>query len=233
MTIKCDMNGDTVNDYESTVTAIDHDPGGKKLGAMQDTTSSLGFVPMEGYVISIFTAIENNELWPNLDDSSPEAARPLAPTDSRLAGGYPDRFETPRGYDFSYFGDGFKRGAKPKKNLVDCVVTDLGLLEGREATESGTESGCLRDGVLQDDCFENIWVADYPEALTDSAPCLAFGDPEYDQCMAPDVTYLYQDDFYIKARVTGDSGAKAKLVNKDKKERKHKNGGHKGKKRGR
>jgi hypothetical protein len=215
MTIECQLGNST---YSSEVIAIDHDPGGKKLGKMQDTHRSLGFVPMEGYVISTFRAIEDNRYWP--DNSSRFAAVPLPQGDTRLDGGYPAEFVTPRGYDFSYFGDGFSTG-KDKKKLVDCTVTDSGELKGTEATT------CLLNGDKDNDvCFENIWVADYPEAAAESSPCLAFGDPQYEKCFVPfvpddgdpdtierpPVTYHYTDVFYIKALVTGNDGVDAQAA---------------------
>jgi hypothetical protein len=207
MSIECDLDGNTSYEYTSEVTSADHDPGGK-VATLQDVNSSLVFVPQSGSVTTIFTAIENNEDWPEVDDSDPAAAVPLASGDPRLAGGYPASFVTPPGYPFSYFGEGFSRGNTDRKqNLVDCVVIDVGK------ANPGTE--CLRDGVLQDVCSENApWVAG-AEDVENSKPCLVGSNPQYDKCMAFGVSYHYEDIFTIKAVVSGNSGASVQAASAD------------------
>jgi hypothetical protein len=100
-----------------------------KLGKMQDTQSSLGFVPGEDYVESTFTAIEDDPYWP--DDSSPLAAISLAEEPlgdlARPADGYPAEFVTPPSYVFSYFGeDGLSSGkaAGKKQIFINRVVAE-------------------------------------------------------------------------------------------------------------
>jgi hypothetical protein len=233
MSIECDLDGnddtgDHGYEYVSDVIAIDHDPGGKKLGKMQDTNSNLQFLPVEGSATTIWTAIEDNRYWPG--DSSPFAAEPLSPEDAatRLAD-YPAVWETPPGYPFSYFGEGFSthNAANENKSFVDCVVTDVGLMDAREALSEMGTTQCLRNGVLQDLCFENKWVADDLFDVEDSKPCLVEG-VESDKCMryVPDdpdtdvneeviVTYHYTDIITIKAQVTGNNGANVKAASAD------------------
>ena len=153
---------------------------------MQDTKSTLAFVPMEGYVDSTIIAIEKPT------EDAPDVLVDLKPTDPRLlAGGYPVRFEIPHGHDFSYFGkDGFSRGkaTDKKKNLVACIVVD-------DSTENWWDAA--------------NWLADA------STPCLVNGTWQGTCAIGEDVegfqgvAYRYIDTIYIEAEVTGNSAAQA------------------------
>lgn len=249
MTIKCDLDGKSTTgangyEYESNVIAIDHDPGGKRLGKMQDTNSNLQFLPIEGTVSTIWTAIEDNRYW--TEDSSHYAWVPLSPADAaiRLADNYPAVWETPPGYPFSYFGDGFSAQKGVKKSIAACVVTDDGLMDAREAERELGSSQCLGENGPQDLCYENRWVADDMFDVTDSQPCLVNGaeslkcmnyvadDPATEANEEVIVTYHYTDIFTIKAQVIK-SSTKALSAKDAGKHRAHK-GKHHGKgKRGR
>jgi hypothetical protein len=196
MSIKCDLDGqsDTGFEYESTVNSRDR---GNDLGYMRDTNSTRKFVAVAGYIYTTYTAIEDNTRFKKKDDSSPYAMKPLDSEDSRLAGGYPVSFDIPPGYPYSA---GFDKAAKKKGPVVDCVATDLGILNAAEAQEELGSTQCLRDGVLQDKCYENFYQAG-AEDVKNSKPCVAFGDDHYDKCMVKGLTYFYHDDYHIKARV--------------------------------
>jgi hypothetical protein len=136
MLITCDFDGNASYEYTSDVIAIDHDPGGKRLGTMQDqdTRSNLAFVPMEGYVDTIFTAID-----------------PVPP-------GYPITFLIPPENDYAYLGGEFNRGGtNGKKNLIDCIVVDDSPENNYPAGESEDNvTGCHSlSGVPLDvdECF--------------------------------------------------------------------------------
>ncbi|MCA9876350.1 MAG: hypothetical protein KC442_01155 [Thermomicrobiales bacterium] len=206
MTITCDLDGSSANgfEYESTVNSVDK---GNALGPMWDAANRLRFVAVSGTVYTIWTAIEDNTLFAQ-DDSSPFARRPLDAGDLRLAGGYPVTFDTPPGYPYATFGDGFTTNATKKKGkkrgrLVDCVVTDVGNMTRAEAKAEMGSTQCLRDGVLQDMCYQNFWWnGASAEDVQNSRPCLASGNAQYDKCMALGVTYHYEDRYEFKALVT-------------------------------
>ena len=199
MTIKCDLDGQSGNgfEYESRVTSNDK---GDDLGTMHDTKSDRKFIAVDGYLYSIYTAIEDNTNFPQ-DDSSPYAMKPLDAGDPRLAGGYPVSFDIPPGYPTSFEFD--TKPGKNKKTVVDCVATDLGVLKGAEAQEELGSTHCVRDGVSQDKCYENFFQAGAEDAKNNTS-CVAFGDEHYHTCMVKGLTYHYHDDYHIKARVKHD-----------------------------
>jgi hypothetical protein len=200
MSIKCDLDGQSGNgfEYETRVTSNDK---GNDLGTMHDTKSDRKFVAVAGDLYSTYTAIEDNTNFPQ-DDSSPFAMKPLDAGDSRLAGGYPVSFDIPPGYPASFEFD--SKPGKNKKTVVDCIATDLGVLQGAEAKEElGASARCLRDGVQQGKCYQNFFQAGAEDAQNNT-DCVAFGNEHYDTCMVEGLTYHYHDDYHIKARVKRD-----------------------------
>lgn len=187
MTIECAALGGSVIE----VVAFDHDPGGR-MANMREVNGSRVFVPWRGSVNTTYTAVENNEVPGSGDDSQAQARVALAPSDSRLAGGYPTSFEIPPGHPYAYFGEGFRRKGKPPKNLIDCTVIDVGK------ADDGTT--CLKNGLLQEECFDNVFVAGEGDAAQED--CLVEG-VEQDTCMVEDVAYHYTDFYSIKAKVKG------------------------------
>jgi hypothetical protein len=244
MTIACDLDGQAANgyEYESKVnsrdheytTGSDHDNSNNttegserfKFSTLQDLNSTLVFTPRSGNVTSIYTAIEDRELWPGVDDSDGDAAVPLEPDDARLAGGYPVKFTIKPDNPYAYFLGGFSVGASPKKaKLVDCDVTDVGQANPGDECIGNllTDPEPLRiQGEFLDPpvCFQNWYPAGEGEHGVENCfvggleqdLCFVADDPDTEDVVEPSLTYHYTDIFHIKALVTNNNGAKAKAA---------------------
>ena len=185
MTIECPALGNTVVD----VVAYDHDPNGS-MASMREENGARQFVPIEGSVTTTYTAIENTQ--PPGDELEAAALAPLAANDPRLAGA-PVSFDIPPGHPYSYFGDGFKRKGKVKnKNFIDCTVIDVGK------ADAGTT--CLKNGLLQDACFQNVYVAGAEDAAQEN--CLVASVVQA-RCFVEGVAYHYADVYSIRVKVKG------------------------------
>lgn len=188
MTIQCADLGNTVVD----VVAYDHDPKGH-MPSMREVNGSRQFVPIAGSVTTTYTAIESNELQDPAGDAPAAALAPLAANDPRLANGHPVSFDIPPGHPYAYFGDGFKRKPKWKnKNFIDCTVIDVGT------ADAGTT--CLKNGVLQDACFQNVYVAGAEDASQENCLVAGIAQP---RCFVEGVTYHYTDVYSIRVKVKG------------------------------
>lgn len=188
MTIQCAALGNTV--YE--VVAYDHDPKGH-MPSMREVNGSRQFIPVGGSVTTTYTAIDSNEFQDPADDAPAAALEALAANDPRLAGGYPASLDIPPGHPYAYYGDGFKRKSKWKKrNLIDCTVIDVGT------ADAGTT--CLKNGVLQHACFQNVYVAGAEDAAQTN--CLVAGIAR-DKCFVEGVAYHYTDYYSIRVKVKG------------------------------
>lgn len=188
MTIECAALGSTVLE----VVAYDHDPNGH-MPSMREVNGGRQFVPIEGSVTTTYTAIESNEFQDPPDDAPAAALVPLAANDPRLAGGYPVRLDIPPGHPYAYYGDGFKRKGKLRnKNFIDCTVIDVGK------ADAGTT--CLKNGLLQDACFQNVYVAGAEDAAQEN--CLVAGVVQA-RCFVEGVAYHYADVYSIRVKVKG------------------------------
>jgi hypothetical protein len=188
MTIQCAALGNTVVE----VVAYDHDPNGH-MPSMREVNGSRQFIPIEGSVTTTYTAVEGKELQDPAGDAPFAALIPLAASDPRLAGGYPPSFDIPPGHPYAYLGDGFKRKSKWKnKNFIDCTVIDVGK------ADAGTT--CPKNGVLQDACFQNVYVAGAEDAAQEN--CLVAGIAQA-RCFVEGVAYHYTDYYSIRVKVKG------------------------------
>jgi hypothetical protein len=79
-----------------------------------------------------------------------------------------------------------------------------------------TGGQCLKDGDLQSECYQNLWLGGAREDdVKDSQPCVAFGDLQYPKCMALGVTYHYHDEYHITTQVLGGTAASIQASGSD------------------
>jgi hypothetical protein len=175
-----------------------------KMSTLQEVDGPLVLVPVSGTVVSVYTALDHD---PD-SETNPEALVPLDASDPRLAGGYPPVFAIPPGNPYSYFGD-FSLGNKTKKkNLVDCVITDIGA---------------------SDEGLQNWYPAGEGEAAVTDCRVPDVNGAEQDLCFVEGLVYHYTDIFVIKAQVSNNGGATVESASADGASKAQHGGKHRGK----